>query len=101
MYFKSCVIVIVKNCQHLFILHAFFPFIFEQLQDYAEYMGSHARVVLVPSVRDANHDFVFPQVMFLFDQIYIVYICSQFMEMIKKYITSIYHIIFFGIAASL
>lgn len=35
--------------------------ILRRLQDYAEYMGSHARVVLVPSVRDANHDFVFPQ----------------------------------------
>ncbi|KAF7123078.1 hypothetical protein RHSIM_Rhsim12G0105700 [Rhododendron simsii] len=35
--------------------------ILERLQDYVEYMGSAARVVLVPSVRDANHDFVFPQ----------------------------------------
>ena len=33
-----------------------------QLQDYTEYMGSAARVILVPSVRDAHHDFVFPQV---------------------------------------
>lgn len=32
-----------------------------RLQDYVEYMGSSARVILVPSVRDANHDFVFPQ----------------------------------------
>ncbi|GKD37266.1 DNA polymerase alpha subunit B, partial [Tanacetum coccineum] len=31
------------------------------LQDYVEYMGSAARVVLVPSIRDAHHDFVFPQ----------------------------------------
>ncbi|KAF9594823.1 hypothetical protein IFM89_034806 [Coptis chinensis] len=31
------------------------------LQDYAEYMGYVARVVLVPSLRDAYHDFVFPQ----------------------------------------
>lgn len=27
-----------------------------------EYLGDAARVVLVPSIRDANHDFVFPQV---------------------------------------
>ncbi|XAR64436.1 DNA-directed DNA polymerase [Bertholletia excelsa] len=32
-----------------------------RLQDYVEYMGSAARVMLVPSIRDANHDFVFPQ----------------------------------------
>lgn len=83
MYFQRCVVV-NKNCQHLFSLHAFFPFISEQLQDYAEYMGSHARVVLVPSVRDANHDFVFPQVMLLFDQIHTVYICLQFIEMLKE-----------------
>ncbi|CAL5433541.1 unnamed protein product [Camellia sinensis] len=31
------------------------------LQDYVEYMGSATRVILVPSIRDANHDFVFPQ----------------------------------------
>ncbi|KAJ8615681.1 hypothetical protein MRB53_035053 [Persea americana] len=35
--------------------------ILRRLQDYAEYMGSGARVLLVPSTRDANHDFVFPQ----------------------------------------
>lgn len=35
-----------------------------QLQDYVEYMGSAARVILVPSIRDANHDFVFPQVIY-------------------------------------
>ncbi|KAF9604536.1 hypothetical protein IFM89_007657 [Coptis chinensis] len=35
--------------------------ILRRLQDYAEYMGSAARVVLVPSLRDAFHDFVFPQ----------------------------------------
>ncbi|CAK9155820.1 unnamed protein product [Ilex paraguariensis] len=32
-----------------------------RLQDYVEYMGSSVRVILVPSIRDANHDFVFPQ----------------------------------------
>ncbi|XP_047325252.1 DNA polymerase alpha subunit B [Impatiens glandulifera] len=32
-----------------------------KLRDYVEYMGPAARVVLVPSIRDANHDFVFPQ----------------------------------------
>ncbi|KAF3771549.1 DNA polymerase alpha subunit B [Nymphaea thermarum] len=31
------------------------------LQDYCEDMGSSARVILLPSTRDANHDFVFPQ----------------------------------------
>ncbi|GJT18985.1 DNA polymerase alpha subunit B [Tanacetum coccineum] len=35
--------------------------ILRRLQDYVEYMGSAARVVLVPSIRDAHHDFVFPQ----------------------------------------
>ncbi|KAM2018383.1 hypothetical protein ACFX1T_021332 [Malus domestica] len=35
--------------------------ILRRLQDHVEYMGSHARVVLVPSIRDANHDFIFPQ----------------------------------------
>ncbi|KAG0455006.1 hypothetical protein HPP92_024298 [Vanilla planifolia] len=35
--------------------------ILRALQDYAQYMGSSARVVLVPSIRDAHHDFVFPQ----------------------------------------
>ncbi|XP_073306796.1 uncharacterized protein [Primulina huaijiensis] len=32
-----------------------------KLQDYVEYMGSAVRVILIPSIRDANHDFVFPQ----------------------------------------
>ncbi|KAK9117470.1 hypothetical protein Sjap_016417 [Stephania japonica] len=32
-----------------------------KLQDHVNYMGSTARVVLVPSIRDAGHDFVFPQ----------------------------------------
>ncbi|GAB2214350.1 hypothetical protein Droror1_Dr00018693 [Drosera rotundifolia] len=35
--------------------------IFRRLQDYVEYMGSTVRIVLVPSIRDAHHDFVFPQ----------------------------------------
>ncbi|XP_057738472.1 uncharacterized protein LOC130955598 [Arachis stenosperma] len=35
--------------------------ILSKLQDYVECMGSAARVLLVPSIRDANHDFVFPQ----------------------------------------
>jgi len=33
------------------------------LQDHVEYAGSNVRVILVPSIRDAQHDFVFPQVM--------------------------------------
>ncbi|KAL7093886.1 hypothetical protein ACP275_11G067200 [Erythranthe tilingii] len=32
-----------------------------KLQDYVEYMGSSVNVILMPSFRDANHDFVFPQ----------------------------------------
>lgn len=39
------------------------------MQDYTEYMGSDTRVILVPSIRDANHDFVFPQVMSLLNEI--------------------------------
>ncbi|CAL1413478.1 unnamed protein product [Linum trigynum] len=35
--------------------------IIRRVQDYVEHMGSNARVILVPSIRDANHDFVFPQ----------------------------------------
>ncbi|GAB2297771.1 hypothetical protein Dimus_031857 [Dionaea muscipula] len=35
--------------------------ILRRLQDHVEYIGSAARVILVPSIRDANHDFVFPQ----------------------------------------
>ncbi|KAK7280899.1 hypothetical protein RIF29_08461 [Crotalaria pallida] len=35
--------------------------ILRKLEDYVESMGSAARVLLVPSIRDANHDFVFPQ----------------------------------------
>ncbi|KAL3835659.1 hypothetical protein ACJIZ3_010395 [Penstemon smallii] len=32
-----------------------------KLQDYIECMGSVVQVILMPSTRDANHDFVFPQ----------------------------------------
>ncbi|KAJ1410604.1 DNA-polymerase alpha/epsilon, subunit B [Sesbania bispinosa] len=35
--------------------------VLRKLEDYVECMGSAARVLLVPSIRDANHDFVFPQ----------------------------------------
>ncbi|VVB14842.1 unnamed protein product [Arabis nemorensis] len=35
--------------------------VLKKLQDYVEFMGSEVRVVLVPSIRDANHDFIFPQ----------------------------------------
>ncbi|XP_010250838.1 PREDICTED: DNA polymerase alpha subunit B isoform X2 [Nelumbo nucifera] len=35
--------------------------VLKRVQDYAAFMGSAARVVLVPSIRDAHHDFVFPQ----------------------------------------
>ncbi|CAN4090508.1 unnamed protein product [Withania somnifera] len=36
--------------------------ILARLRDYVEYMGCTARVILVPSVRDASHDFVYPQI---------------------------------------
>lgn len=35
--------------------------VLRKLEDYVESMGSTVRVLLVPSIRDANHDFVFPQ----------------------------------------
>ncbi|KOM39754.1 hypothetical protein LR48_Vigan03g313600 [Vigna angularis] len=35
--------------------------IVRKLEDYVERVGSGTRVLLVPSIRDANHDFVFPQ----------------------------------------
>lgn len=51
---------IKPGCVSLII--AIFLFLFFQLQDYVEYMGSEVRAILVPSIRDANHDFVLPQV---------------------------------------
>ncbi|XP_022944938.1 DNA polymerase alpha subunit B [Cucurbita moschata] len=35
--------------------------VLRRVQDYVEHMGPDARVLLMPSIRDANHDFVFPQ----------------------------------------
>ncbi|KAE8652527.1 hypothetical protein Csa_013070, partial [Cucumis sativus] len=35
--------------------------VLRRVQDYAEHMGPDARVLLMPSTRDANHDFAFPQ----------------------------------------
>lgn len=35
--------------------------VLRRIEDYCDEMGSGARVVLVPSIRDAHHDFVFPQ----------------------------------------
>ncbi|XVF85182.1 hypothetical protein PTKIN_Ptkin17bG0097900 [Pterospermum kingtungense] len=35
--------------------------VLRKVQGYLEYMGPDARVIIIPSVRDANHDFVFPQ----------------------------------------
>lgn len=53
------------NANLCFLNHFIFVFCILQLQDYAECMGSEVRVILVPSIRDANHDFVFPQVILL------------------------------------
>ncbi|CAO2829420.1 unnamed protein product [Amaranthus hypochondriacus] len=39
----------------------FYQEVIRRLQDHVEYMGSSTRVLLVPSIRDANHDHVFPQ----------------------------------------
>ncbi|XP_022776256.1 DNA polymerase alpha subunit B-like isoform X6 [Durio zibethinus] len=41
--------------------------VLRMVQDYLGYMGSNAQVVIIPSVRDANHDFVFPQPAFDLD----------------------------------
>lgn len=46
-------------------IHNWVTFIFDvfvQLQDFTQYLGHNVRVILIPSVRDAHHDFVFPQV---------------------------------------
>lgn len=42
--------------------HDIFHFeILRKLQDFTQYLGHSVRVILVPSVRDAHHDTVFPQ----------------------------------------
>ncbi|KAF7097866.1 hypothetical protein CFC21_099649 [Triticum aestivum] len=42
--------------------HDIFHFeILRKLQDFTQYLGHNVRVILVPSVRDAHHDAVFPQ----------------------------------------
>ncbi|KAE8770137.1 DNA polymerase alpha subunit B [Hordeum vulgare] len=42
--------------------HDIFRFeILRKLQDFTQYLGYNVRVILVPSVRDAHHDTVFPQ----------------------------------------
>ncbi|KAB2031853.1 hypothetical protein ES319_D05G332800v1 [Gossypium barbadense] len=43
--------------------------VLRMVQDYLEYMGPNARLVMVPSIRDANHDFVFPQPAFDLDSL--------------------------------
>ncbi|CAH8382709.1 unnamed protein product [Eruca vesicaria subsp. sativa] len=35
--------------------------VIRRVQEYVEFMGSEVRVILVPSIRDANHDCIFPQ----------------------------------------
>ncbi|GAB4840572.1 hypothetical protein Ancab_021342 [Ancistrocladus abbreviatus] len=50
-----------KGSLHRSFQEVFHQEILRRLQDHVEYMGSDARVLLVPSIRDANHDFVFPQ----------------------------------------
>ncbi|XP_042506466.1 DNA polymerase alpha subunit B [Macadamia integrifolia] len=52
---------IKKGTVHRSFVEVFRVEILRRLQDYAEFMGSAARVILVPSIRDANHDFVYPQ----------------------------------------
>lgn len=52
---------ILEGCKiHLSNMCLFDTFV--QLQDFTQYLGHHVRVILIPSVRDAHHDFVFPQV---------------------------------------
>ena len=46
----------------IFFLILFFSILSFPVTRSLEYMGSAARVILVPSIRDAHHDFVFPQV---------------------------------------
>ncbi|KAF8725458.1 hypothetical protein HU200_019981 [Digitaria exilis] len=42
--------------------HDIFHFeIMRKIQDFTQYLGNTVRVILIPSVRDAHHDFVFPQ----------------------------------------
>lgn len=53
---------IISLCFSCEIFNFLLFIFFIQLQDYTQYMGSAVRVILVPSIRDANHDFVFPQV---------------------------------------
>ncbi|KAK6922360.1 DNA polymerase alpha/delta/epsilon, subunit B [Dillenia turbinata] len=59
--------------------------ILTRLQDYVEYMGPAARVVLIPSVRDTNHDVVFPQPAF-----------DPHSPDLKRQITSLSNPAFFG-----
>ncbi|XP_066358265.1 uncharacterized protein [Miscanthus floridulus] len=45
--------------------HDIFHFeILRKIQDFTQYLGNTVRVILIPSVRDAHHDFVFPQPFF-------------------------------------
>jgi DNA polymerase alpha subunit B len=46
-----------KSFQDIFLFE-----ILRKLQDFTQYLGHNVRVILIPSVRDAHHDFVFPQV---------------------------------------
>ena len=52
-------------------------------------MGSIARVILVPSIRDASHDSVFPQVVILMHQGYIYYMCDQFAYILRCYMLTV------------
>ena len=83
-FYKPCVFVYILSFLFLFIWFSFFIFIrfFFRFYYYVftslcssnfsrgalcqfqleEYVDSATRVLLVPSIRDANHDFVFPQV---------------------------------------
>uniref|UniRef100_A0A0D9XY55 DNA polymerase alpha subunit B n=1 Tax=Leersia perrieri TaxID=77586 RepID=A0A0D9XY55_9ORYZ len=46
-----------QSFQDIFLLE-----ILRKLQDFTQYLGHNVRVILIPSVRDAHHDVVFPQI---------------------------------------
>ena len=55
--FWSCYAGTLSNARVIRLLY-----IFVQIQDFTQYLGNTVCVILIPSIRDAHHDFVFPQV---------------------------------------